>query len=241
MDENFCIDCVEKHLLLICGLAEEGIGFADNAEKEKTFVNIANEANRLKREIKTSPDFVDLSRRVRIIRKQLSNCPVCSKILDVLKNNPNSPKDLNSSLLIDKNNPIKSIQKGGIQMDLKQVGIINGGQILGKFGQILGDYVDTKYPPATPVWYKKPSTYIDIAGGLGLQLLALYGIKNENMKLLTVVAGSNMLTKVVDIAKEAIAPPAARMPLRAVQAPLRVTPRAPMAVSAQGMGLVQVD
>lgn len=249
MDEDFCIDCIEKHLILIEGLAEEGIGFADDKEKENNFVSIANTANRLKREIKTSPDYVELSREVRAIRKKLSNCQTCKKIITEIRNNPNSPKDLNSSLSQNKNNPnnLTKNQKGGIAMDMKDVGIINAGAFLGKGVEVLADYVDTQFPTAGPEWYKRPSTYIDIVGGLGLQLLALYGIKNDRMKLLTVVTGAGMVTKSIDIAKEALTPiPAVRMAVN--RAPLRISspmmsPMRPTITipTTQAAGLVVVD
>lgn len=235
MDEDFCIDCIEKHLILIEGLAEEGIGFADDKEKENNFVNIANIANRLKRKIKTSPNYVDLSREIRTIRKNLNNCQTCNLTTKL-------PKDLNRSLSINENNPnnLNKNQKGGIVMNLKDVGIINAGAFLGKGVEVLADYVDTQFPAAGPEWYKKPSTYIDIAGGLGLQLLALYGIKNDNAKLLITVAGANMVTKSIDIAKEALTP-AARLPVRAplrVSSPIMIRPTIP---TTQSAGLVIVD
>ena len=327
MDENFCLECQEKHLTSIEGLAEEGIGFADNKKKEKMFADVANKANRLKREIKTNPDFAELSREVREIRKSLGGCTICKNNSDNPKqkllmplseikslagfrhiahhgdedqyydlhfaddeyyisdegviiwrssdNFPdlardkwkqltgedlsykkiekikNSPKDLNSSLSKDKNNPIK-LQKGGIYMvskeQAKNIGIINAGAFAGKGIQVLADYIDTKMPatvglPVAAEWYKRPSTYINVVGGIALQLLALYGIKNDNLKLLVTVAGANMATKAIDIGKEALTPVptvGARLPGRAP--PLRVTPRAPAAVAALAApGLVTVD
>ena len=314
MDEDFCIDCIEKHLVGIEGLSEEGIGFADDKKKEKIFVKIANEANRLKREIKTAPDFVELSRTVREIRKSLSYCPTCNINYPSSKNpktkllmpvsdieslagfrhiahhgdeeqyydlhfandefyisdegviiwrssdnfpdearkewkkltKENLPKDLYISLSIKENNTNISNKKTkrGISMKIKDVGIINAGAFLGKGIQVLADYVDTQFPTAVE-WYQKPSTYIDVVGGLGLQLLSLYGMKNDNTKLLITVAGANMVTKSVDIAKEALTPvttpaPVVRAPVRG--APLRVTRAPPIApVTPSGNGLVTVD
>ena len=249
MDEDFCIDCIEKHVVAIEGLSEEGIGFADDKEKEKMFIKIANETNRLKKEIKINPDFVDLSRRVREIRKDLNNCSTC--------NIPrNLPKDLNNRASKNKNNTnnLNKNQKGGISMKIKDIGVINAGAFVGKGIQVGADWIDTKMPvdPLVPrEWYSKPSTYINIGGGLALQLLALYAIKNHDLKLMTVVAGSNMTTKAVDIAKEALTPAATlRAPVRAQAAraqvararaaPLRVTP-AIAPITPRGNGLVVVD
>ena len=314
MDENFCIDCIEKHLISAEGLAEEGIGFADSKEKEKMFINIANQANRLKREIKTNPDFAEMSRGVREIRKSLNNCPTCNfnphssnkqqqellmPVSDIESltgfrriahhgdeeqyydlhfandefyisdegviiwrssdnfpklarkkwkelTDEDLPKDLYRSLSINQNNSnnLNKKTKRGISMKLKEVGIINAGAFLGKGVQVLADYVDTKSTTVDPQWYQKASTYINIGGGLALQMLALYGIKNDNMKLLTTVAGANMVTKSVDIAKEALTPaPAVAARAQAVRAPLRVTRAAPAIapITPRGNGLVIVD
>ena len=161
----------------------------------------------------------------------------------------NLPKDLNRSLSIKENNLniLNKKTKRGIFMkaDIKNIGIINAGAFFGKGVQVLADYVDTRFPAAVE-WYQKPSTYVDIAGGLALQLLALYGMKNDNAKLLVTVAGAGMVTKSVDIAKEALAPaPTARAPVRAPArgAPLRVSRATPAItpVTQVGNGLVTVD
>lgn len=231
MDENFCIDCIEKHLYSIEGLAEEGIGFADSKEKEQAFVDIANTANTMKRLMKTSPDYVELSRSVRLMRKKINTCPACSIIH---AKNPIPPKSLNSSYPNKINTDLIFDDKGGIQMpDWKELGIVNAGQFAGNGVRLLSDYVDEKMEKTTVEWYKKPSTYIDIAGGLALQLLAIFAIKNEDLKTAAIVVGSNMLAfRTIDVVKKATATGTglSARPTARLSAPLRVTP-----VMRQGM------
>ena len=157
---------------------------------------------------RSSDNFPDLAKDK---WKQLTGEDLSYKKIAKIKN---SPKDLNSSLSKDKNNPIKS-QKGGMismvsKEEAKKLGIINAGALLGKSVQVAADWIDTKMPaptvglPVAAEWYKRPSTYITLGGGIALQLLALYGIKNPNTSLLVTVAGANMVTKAIDIGKEAL-------------------------------------
>lgn len=144
-------------------------------------------------------------------------------------------KSLNRSMSNENNNLNDSNKKGGIYMDLKQIGIINGGNFAGKAVTVLADYLDTKYPPTDGSIWKRKGLWLNVGLGILGQVGALYFIKNENLKTVTLVGSSHTLTKVVDYAREAITP-AVRM---GAPGRLRISPRMP--VTAPSRGLIQVD
>ncbi len=137
--------------------------------------------------------------------------------------NSSSPKEINNSNSLGKNK-----KNGGISMtDFKRLGVINGGQFAGKGITVLADYIDKKFPATST--FKKKGLWMNVGVGLLGQVVALYAFKKkDNLQLLTLIASSHALTKVVDYAREAVAPTVgARLPpVRG--APLRVTPRTPV-------------
>ena len=192
-DEAFCSDCIRKHLLTIEGLAEEGMGFSDNPQKYSEIVNVI-------KEMKTKDprkEGVEMAKKIRSIRKSLSNCPECIdelgsekkvEILENLAKSLNTLNDLNNQRL--NSNKDKMVE----YMDLA---LTNAGQFVAE-GL---NYVAENYPSGEPGKYKK---YIQLGGGVGLQVLGLFLRQLPRaVKTLSLVAGSNLLARgVISLVKE---------------------------------------
>jgi len=75
---------------------------------------------------------------------------------------------------------------------------------------VLADQVDVQLAQTGAPAFARASTWINIGGGLAAVLGGLVGLKaNPTAQLAAVVAGTHMLTKVVDVAQEAMVPAAA--------------------------------
>jgi len=183
-DKDFCAECIRKHTLTIEGLAEEGIGFSHEPEKYA-------EMAQLSREIRDRDigDAIEVSRKVREIRKSLRSCSTCGAAEKITKY-LNTPETFsNHKLNLTKNKMV----------DYTELGMMNAGQFAAEGARYL---VETYKPE----WDK----YVSIGGGIGLQVLGLF-VKQlpDWAKTLSIVAGSNMLANgVVKIARGAITPTA---------------------------------
>lgn len=115
---------------------------------------------------------------------------------------------------------LEKLNRGEKSMDLKELGLINGGQLLGKGFVWLGDEVDSRLGKAGNPLLKRPSFYMNVVGGAALQLAALKLLRNKpKAQLAAVLMGSHALTKAVDYAREAAAGTSrARFASRAVPA-----------------------
>jgi len=220
-EEIFCSDCIRKHISTIEGLAEEGIGFSNNPEK---YVEIAEIA----REIKTK-DFkkggVEIAKKVRQIRKSLSNCPECEEELgsqEKVETIKNLTKNLNTQPSFNNHN-LNKIEKVKMvtYMDLAYM---NAGQFAAEGAR----YLSEMYPN-----YEK---YITIGGGIGLQALGLFGPRLRLPAVLNtifMVAGSNLLAGgIVKLVKGTTA--TAGMRIRATPTRLGRTPQAGKAIGSTG-------
>ncbi|KKM97074.1 hypothetical protein LCGC14_1171650 [marine sediment metagenome] len=159
-----------------------------------------------------------------------------------LKVSLSETKSLNRSMPKENNN-LNNHKKGGISMtDFKQLGVVNGAQFAGKAITVGTDFLDRKYPPSDGSILKRKGLLVNVILGLGGQIGAIYLIKNQNLKLATLIASSHVLTRVVDYAMEA-ASPAARARLPATRAPLRVTSRPTMNnnYSGNASSLITID
>ena len=151
-------------------------------------------------------------------------------------------KSLNRSMPKENNNQ-NNYQKGGMQMtDFQKLGVINGAQFAGKAITIGADYLDKRYPPVDGTILKRKGLWANVGVGILGQVAALYFIKNDNLKLATLIASSHALTKVVDYSMEAASPGIrGGLPATAGSVPLRVTPRVPGAAPPSSAGLITVD
>lgn len=237
VDPDFCIDCVRKHLNTIEGLAEEGIGFGRNEEEKEKFEEIAKFAKDMKKRSdikKNGPEYAEEVRKYR--KKLIYDCPSCNR----------TAKNLNTNSTYSVLNSYENNTRGEImaKKDYAEVGVINAGQFIGKGVGVLAAYVDQKTQEKNPTvpltWQKRPSTYINVVGGLALQLAGLFALKGT-MRTLSIITGSHMLTYVVDVVQEATASTAGISRLGARRAAVRIGPRAGGAVMPPRNGLVQID
>jgi hypothetical protein len=207
----FCLDCLRKHLIIIEGLAEEGINFTEDETEKKKFSKIAEFVKLVKPKLSSIDEAVafDLADKLRIIRKSL--CKVCSE--------PEA-KALNT----EKQNNIR-----GIKMEMRQIGWVTGSQFLAR-----GVQEAEAYFPGEVVSGVKTKTAINIVGGIGAVLAALWRGTPETFKLPLVVIGSKLLVdEIVDLAKTTTAAPAF--------VPRFAPTAAPVAAPAYAQGLVKVD
>ncbi|KKL68420.1 hypothetical protein LCGC14_2125190, partial [marine sediment metagenome] len=138
-------------------------------------------------------------------------CLRCQDDLDISDNpsititdNNLKPKSLNNIELNNNDRGDCDMVKGDIT---KQLGMQNLSQIAGKAIVIGSKIVDKKVAEGGTVMdtvFKKPSTYINIGGGIALQLLGLSKtIKKKALKDFLVTAGSYMTAEIVTVAVEA--------------------------------------
>jgi len=210
--------CCRKHLLFI----ENELGEAQShsavlkPELVRVFKELEKEVINLRKNL-SSQSVIESIRKIRDIRKKMerinpeydtSNCISCKKIeREIEKKIKQKSKVYKGE---SKNNIIDVKILGGRRMDTRQIGIIAGGQFLGKGADLLANYIDTTMKATGKQLYERPSTWINIGGGLGLVLAALYGLKDEKLKLGAIVAGTHMLTKTIDYLQEYTAAPTAR-------------------------------
>jgi len=91
-----------------------------------------------------------------------------------------------------------------------KVGMVVAEQVTGKvITDYVAPYADKAMNKELEPMHKKPSTYINLLGGLGMVAAAAYSktMKPQTADALLIV-GSNMLTKSVDYVAEAVKPAA---------------------------------
>jgi len=91
-----------------------------------------------------------------------------------------------------------------------KVGMVVAEQVTGKvIADYVAPYADKAMKKELEPMHKKPSTYINLLGGLGMVAAAAYSktMKPQTADALLIV-GSNMLTKSVDYVAEAVKPAA---------------------------------
>ncbi len=175
-DESFCEDCINKHLMLLEGLAEEGMNAGGDPEKYQKVYDFVNEI----KDEDYQEHGIKFSSESRKIRKSLSNCPTCN-----LPKGLNNPDTFNyDTHTSDHINGQDKINGEKYKMtDFKAVGMMNIGQFAAEGVKYL---VETQFPTAEP--------YASIGGGVALQALPLLLKKMpKGIKSLLAVAGSNLL------------------------------------------------
>ena len=191
VDEIFCEDCINKHLVLLEGLAEEGMNVGDNFEKYKEVYDFA---------VKTKDkdyrrEGVKLSDKARKIRKSLNFCSEC---LPKGLNNPTTSNNYthNSSHINDYPKLNGELKKK--MVNYAELGLMNVGQFAAEGVRYLAE---TQFP-AQEQW-------VTIGGGVALQALGLFVKMPKMIKTFTLVTGSNLLAGgVVKLIKGTTAPAA---------------------------------
>lgn len=188
--------CQTKHSIEASRRIQEIIENASRIHPDRIpdLLNIANDINRERQEAVNN--FLSGDQPV-------ESCERCEADLQSFEE---FTKGLNSSSntfnIRHKNTTKKSKLGGSLNMlSGNQLGLVNGGNFAGKGIVMAGDFVDEKLGHMGKPWYKRASTYIDVVGGLGMQIAAWKWIKNDDLQLVTSVAGSHMTTRVIDIAK----------------------------------------
>lgn len=198
IDELFCRDCINKHLILLEGLAEEGMNAGGDPEK---YQRVFGFANTIKDEDYKGKG-IGFSDEARQIRKEYfsKECPECeiepspSKIGGII----NSPKHLNNHSTF--NNQLNKKTKNNM-VKFTELGPINLGQFVAE-----GVKYFLEIRPQTPTM----ETVITIGGGGVLQAIALFTKMPKLLKTGILVAGSNLFAYgIVNLVRTAPAPAAA--------------------------------
>ncbi|MCD6493895.1 MAG: hypothetical protein J7K36_08925 [Archaeoglobaceae archaeon] len=200
--------CVFKHLSFVSGELGEAISHSSVVRPELTpiFQKLMKETDSLRYNL-DSLSVDEAIRKVREIRKVIEKinpkyntekCQACGIVAKEIeekifnKKNPGDKKDK----FFNKNNSINN-------MDKKDISTIVASQFAGKGIQEFAEFIDIKLGRDKAELIGRPSTWINILGGLGGVLAGLYLLEdNPNLQLASVVVGSNLLTKIVDYGKE---------------------------------------
>jgi hypothetical protein len=129
----------------------------------------------------------------------------------------------------------KSSEVKTMALTWRDTGFIVGGQHFGKFLTKAFEMVDSYMGKAVAPVQERPSTWINIGGGLALIMLPRFSRRiSPTLDYLMTVIGGYMTTKVWDYAEEAMAVTAAArfVPTPTPTAP---TPTAPVAPTAMGI------
>jgi len=195
IDELFCRDCINKHLILLEGLSEEGMNAGGNPKKYKKVYDFANT---IKDEDYKSKG-ISFSGKARQIRKDYfsKECPECE-----IEPNPskigattNSPKHLNNPSTF--NNQLKRKTKNNM-VKFAELGTINLGQFVAE-----GVKYFLEVRPQTPAI----ENAITIGGGGVLQAIALFTKMPKQLKTGILVACSNLFAYgIVKMVKGVTAP-----------------------------------
>lgn len=202
------VSCLAKHLAEAEGEASEAISHSATIAPKNTatYRKIKEKLFELRKNLPSySPNGAIL--KVREIRKivekvvpafNTENCTACEELDAGIRK-------------VFKSGSNKSIirKTGGLSQMIatKQVGIIAGSQFAGKFVEVLADQADVMAGTTGAAAFARTSTWINIGGGLAATLAGMLALKkNPTAQLALVVAGTHMLTKVVDVAQEAMVP-----------------------------------
>ncbi len=197
-DESFCSDCINKHLILVEGLAEEGMTAGGDEKKYQIIYDFAKDT-RGQEYVKKGIALANITRRT---RKSFADCPECDKKLGSSKSRTirSLTKNLNTSQsfysLADEsvphtNNSFEANQLNGnknnmAKIDFAKVGYMTAGQFAAEGVKYLGE----TYPSTEPGKYDK---YINIGGGLLLTVLPMFVKLPKVAKDVSMVAGTNLL------------------------------------------------
>ena len=205
LDEQFCIECLDKHFYNLEGLGDEGISFTKDQNEIDLFSEVATTAKKFR-----GQDYkekgVEYAQKVREIRKKLyEECPNCKTLSS--EEIENLTKDLNTSnsfnILAEEththNSKAKLNEKSYEKMKYAELGYMNAGQFAAEGVRYLAETQASIAP------YEK---YVTIGGGIALQALGLFMKKLPPViKTISIVAGSNLLAGgVVKLITEAAAP-----------------------------------
>ena len=175
-DESFCEDCINKHLLLLEGLSEEGMNVGGDPEKYQKvhgFIKKIKDKDYQMHGIKFSSE-------ARKIRKSLSTCSTCSLEKDL--NNPYSFNDDTHSGRISDYQQLNGEQEN-MKAELVQLGMMGAGQFAAEGVKYLAE---TQFPAQ--------EKYVTIGGGAALMLLPMLVKKLPSwVKTLSMVAGTNLV------------------------------------------------
>ncbi len=204
-DEAFCKDCIDKHISTIRGYCIEGPSFTQDKDEQDKFLKLEKQFREMKgRNYKK--EGVELARKVRNIRKDLfEDCPTCSdsikKIPKGLNNNPTSNNYTHSS--------------DGHINDYPQINKNKNNMVKVSYGELAGFNVaqfaaeGVRYllevRPQTPTIDK----VITIGGGVALQALGLFVKMPKALRVVSLVAGSNLFAGGVVKLVKGVAAPAA--------------------------------
>ncbi len=202
------VSCLTKHLAEAEGEASEAISHSATISPDKTSIyrKTKTKLYELRKNLPSySPNKAIL--KVREIRKEIEkvvpafnteNCIACEKMDESVR------KVFKSG----SNNSISKRKFGGQRMVAnKDIGVIAGSQFAGKLVEVLADQADVAMGQTGAPAFTRASTWINIGGGLAAVVLGMVALKkNPTARLAVVVAGTHMLTKVVDVAQEAMVP-----------------------------------
>ena len=223
------VSCLTKHLAEAEGEALEAISHSATIKPEITasYREIRKKLFELRRDLSSyTPNKAIL--KTRGIRKDVEkvvpafnteNCIAC-EVLDqqISKQVGKVFKSGSNKSIIRKTGGLSQMMK------TKDVGIIAGSQFAGKLVEVLADQADVMAGTTGAAPFARASTWINIGGGLAATLAGMLALKkNPTAQLALVVAGTHMLTKVVDVAQEAmvpVMPPVAPTAAMAAAAPI---------------------
>ena len=197
-DESFCSDCINKHLILIEGLAEEGMTAGGKSGRYQKIYDFANEIrgnNYVKRGI-------DLANKTRQTRKSFADCPECTEKLGekgvrAIKgltknlNTSSSYYDLADESVQHTNDSFEANQLNGnknnmAKIDFAKVGFMTAGQFAAEGGKWLAE----TWPKTEP---GKWANWITMGGGAALAILPMFVKLPKGFKDISMVAGTNLL------------------------------------------------
>lgn len=190
-DEIFCEECINKHLILLEGLAEEGMTAGGDSEK---YQRVNDFVTKIK-----GQDYqkkgIELANKSRQLRKSLSICPTCTLAKDL--NNPLNYNDYtHNSRHISGDTQLNGNTKEMAKVSFKDLGMYNVGQFAGEGVKYL---IETKLAAQEP--------YASLGGGVVLQVLPMVVKLPPFLQKLFLVAGSNVLASgVIKLVKGVTAP-----------------------------------
>lgn len=176
IDEVFCEDCINKHLVLLEGLAEEGMNAGGNEKKYEKVYNFAEDLKN-KDYKKHGIDFSDKARKIR--KSMAEFCLECEEKLGEknIKAIKNITKHLNNPFIFY--NQLNGAKKN--MVDFQTLGTFNAGQFVAEGVRYLAE---TQAPA-----YEK---YITLGGGVLLQALPLLTRLPKWVEQLSIISGSNL-------------------------------------------------
>jgi len=180
VDEIFCEDCINKHLVLLEGLAEEGMNAGGDSKKYQKVYDFATEIK--DKDYKSKG--INFSSKARGIRKTYfsKECPTCVVNNPKDLNNPSTYNDYTHSGRISDYNQLNGEHKE-MKAEVKQLGMYGAGQFAAEGVRYLAE-----------TQFAAQEKYVTIGGGAGLMVLPLFVKKLPPfVKTLMMVAGSNLL------------------------------------------------